>query len=154
MNTLLPTDWRMVAFRGAAAVVFGVITLVWPNITLWALVVLFGAYALVDGVVALVGAFSNRVAIGQFSIAQKLPMIARLREYVEDGALISYGPSFVEYFRRAAYYIDKIWKGAKPGDLPIEQPTKFERVISLRNAKAMGIAIPPSLLARADELIR
>jgi putative ABC transport system substrate-binding protein len=83
----------------------------------------------------------------------RLPVIASSREWAVVGVLISYGPVYIEMFRSAAVYVDKILKGAKPADLPIEQPTKFELAINLKTAKALGLTIPPSLLARADQVI-
>jgi putative ABC transport system substrate-binding protein len=83
----------------------------------------------------------------------RLPVIASSREWAAVGLLISYGPVYIEMFRSAAVYVDKILRGAKPADLPIEQPTKFELVINLKTAKALGLTIPPSLLARADQII-
>jgi putative ABC transport system substrate-binding protein len=91
--------------------------------------------------------------IVELAMLQRLPMISTERSYAEDGALLSYGASFSDLFRRAATYVDKILKGAKPADLPVEQPTKFELVINLKTAKALALTVPPALLARADEVI-
>jgi ABC-type uncharacterized transport system substrate-binding protein len=87
-------------------------------------------------------------------VKDRLPTMFYFREFVDAGGLMSYGPNFREVWRRAATYVDKILKGAKPVDLLVEQPTKFELVINLKAAKALGLTIPPSLLLRADEVIQ
>jgi putative ABC transport system substrate-binding protein len=95
----------------------------------------------------------NKTRIFDFARKSRLPGIFSNREYAEAGGLMSYGPSFAALFRRAAGYVDKILNGAKPADLPIEQPTTYELVINLKTAKALGLTIPPSLLQRADQVI-
>ena len=96
---------------------------------------------------------ANRTQIITFALSKGLPMIITARDFVQAGALISYGPSYPALFRRAAEYVDRILRGTKPGDIPVEQPTKFDLVINLTTAKALGLTVPPSLLARADEVI-
>ena len=97
--------------------------------------------------------FLNRPRITGFATKRRLPTICALREYALAGCLMSYGPSYADHFRRAATYVDRILKGAKPSDLPVEQPTTFELVINARTAKTLGLTIPPSVLARADQII-
>ncbi|SRR6266567_2716413 len=92
--------------------------------------------------------------IAALTVKNRLPAIAGIAEFAEAGGLVVYGPNFPDVSRRAATYVDKILKGAKPGDLPIEQPTKFDLVVNLKTAKTLGLTIPQSLLLRADELIR
>ena len=95
----------------------------------------------------------NRVRINSLAQGARLPTIYNFREFVEAGGLMSYGPNFPNLFRRGAEYVDKILRGAKLGDLPVEQPTTFDLVLNLETAKAFFLEIPPTLLARADEVI-
>ena len=97
---------------------------------------------------------AHRRLIMDLAAKNRLPGMYPFRNFVEEGGLMSYGPNTLDMFRRAATYVDKILKGAKPADLPVEQPTKFELVINLKTAKALGLTIPPSLLQRADEVIQ
>jgi len=97
--------------------------------------------------------FSNRIAINEMAQRQRTPTIYGSREYVDAGALMSYGPNWIDLFRHAAEQVDKILRGTKPADIPVQQPTKFDLVVNLRTAKALGLEIPPSLLARADDVI-
>ena len=96
---------------------------------------------------------ANRVRINILAVGARLPTIYIQRESVEAGGLMSYGPNFPDLFRRAAEYVDKILRGAKPADIPVEQPTKFDLVVNLVTAKVLGLTVPPTLLARADEVI-
>jgi ABC-type uncharacterized transport system substrate-binding protein len=99
-------------------------------------------------------AFSRqRARLAELAVKHHLPGIYEDKGYVDAGGLMSYGPNFPDLYRRAASYVDRILKGAKPGDLPIEQPTKFELAINLKAAKALGLTIPQSLLLRADQVI-
>ncbi|HYS92175.1 MAG TPA: ABC transporter substrate-binding protein, partial [Candidatus Acidoferrales bacterium] len=98
--------------------------------------------------------FARRRLIVDFAIKSRLPGMYYVRNFTEAGGLMSYGPDFRDHFRLAAIYVDKILKGAKPADLPVEQPTKFELVINLKTAKALGLTILPSLLGRADAVIQ
>jgi putative tryptophan/tyrosine transport system substrate-binding protein len=97
---------------------------------------------------------SQRTQVVELAAKSRLPTMYIIREYVEIGGLMSYGVSLIDLDRRAATYVDKILKGAKPADLPVEQPKKFEFIISLKAAKQIGLTIPPNVLARADKVIR
>jgi putative tryptophan/tyrosine transport system substrate-binding protein len=97
--------------------------------------------------------FSERRRIAELAAAIRLPVMSMVRGHAEAGDLMAYGPNFFDMYRRAADYVDKIFKGATPADLPFEQPTKFELVINVKTAETLGITIPTTLLTRADELI-
>ena len=98
--------------------------------------------------------YAHRQLIGELALKHRLPTLFLFRAHVEAGGLMSYGTDLLELYRRAGGYVDKILKGAKPADLPIEQPTKFELVINLKTAKTLGLTIPQALLLRADEVIQ
>jgi ABC-type uncharacterized transport system substrate-binding protein len=98
--------------------------------------------------------FTERRRLVDLAAKNRLPAVYPWREFVEAGGLMAYGPNVADLYRRAATYVDKILRGAKPGDLPVEQPTKFELVINLKTAKALGLMIPPSLLGRTDEVVQ
>ena len=116
------------------------------------------AFAVMTGeqaVIVLVDAMlqGNRARITDLAARHRLPAVYGLSEYAEVGGLLAYGPNRLDMFRHASVYVDKILKGANPGDLPVEQPTKFELVINLKTAKTLGLTIPPALLVRADQVI-
>jgi putative tryptophan/tyrosine transport system substrate-binding protein len=96
---------------------------------------------------------TNRIRINTLALSARLPTMHGFREYVEVGGLMSYGANFPDLWRRAGDYVDKILRGAKPANLPVEQPTKFDLIINVITAKTLGLTIPPGLLARADEVI-
>src|SRR5258706_15401837 len=105
-------------------------------------------YIVIDGLVV-----TSRASINALALNARLPTMHGNRESVAAGGLVSYGPNFPDLWRRSADYIDKILRGAKPADIPVEQPTKFDLVVNLKTAKALGLTVPPPLLARADEVI-
>jgi putative ABC transport system substrate-binding protein len=98
--------------------------------------------------------FTHQREVVEFALKNRLPSIYAWKDPVSVGGLIAYGVNIPQVYRRAAYYVDKILRGTKPGDLPVEQPTKFDLVVNLKTAKALGLTIPPSLLLRADEVIQ
>jgi putative tryptophan/tyrosine transport system substrate-binding protein len=98
--------------------------------------------------------YANRKRIAGFALKSRLPSMYGRKEAVDAGGLMSYGADIADSDRRVAYYVDRILKGAKPGDLPVEQPTKFEFVINLKTAKQIGVTIPQSMLYRADKVIK
>lgn len=110
----------------------------------------------VDVLIVLPNVFLNsqRARIGEISAAHRIPVIAPRSEYADIGALVSYGPNLPYMYRRAAYYVDRILSGAKPADLPMEQPTRFDLVVNAKAAKALGITLAPSLMARADRVLQ
>jgi putative tryptophan/tyrosine transport system substrate-binding protein len=109
-----------------------------------------------DGLMVIPDRFllTYRASIVHFMAEQRLPGMFPFREFVQEGGLLAYGPDYTDMYRRAATYVAKIVKGAKPADLPMEQPTKFEFVINLKTAQALGLAIPPTLLFQADEVLQ
>jgi putative tryptophan/tyrosine transport system substrate-binding protein len=108
-----------------------------------------------DAVLVLPGTVnSHRTQVVELALKSRLPAIYYAPEWAEDGGLMTYGVSFTDLYRRAAYYVDRILKGIKPADLPVEQPTKFELVVNLKTAKQIGLTIPPNVLARADRVIK
>ena len=97
---------------------------------------------------------SHREKIAELAAKRRVATVSGTREHVDAGAMMAYGPSFADMYRRTAYFVDRILKGAKPAELPVEQPSKFELVINLKTSKQIGLAIPPQVLARADRVIR
>jgi len=97
--------------------------------------------------------FTHQRRVVEFALKNRLPSIYAWKDPVSAGGLIAYGVNIPQVYRRAAYYVDKILRGTKPGDLPVEQPTKFDLVVNLKTAKALGLTIPPGLLLRADEIL-
>jgi len=137
--TKLGLDVTKIEVRNADQIVAGIATLTRRVDAL---------YVVTDSLVS-----TNRTVINTSALAAKLPTMHSVREYLEGGGLMSYGPSYTHLFRRAGDYVDKILRGAEPGLIPVEAPTKFEFVISLKTAKALDITVSESLLARADEVI-
>jgi putative ABC transport system substrate-binding protein len=108
-----------------------------------------------DGIIMVTDSifFAHRDRIAELALGARLPSLFQQREFVEAGGLMSYGQGLREYFRRAAFYIDKIFRGTKPADLPVQQPTKFDFVINLKTANALGLTVPATLLTLADDVI-
>src|SRR5262249_26433135 len=97
--------------------------------------------------------FAHRAPVISAAARNNVPTVSTVNEFVRDGGLLSYGPDQVDTWRRAATYVDRILRGEKPGDLPVQLPTKFEMILNLKTAKALGLAVPPSIIMRADEVI-
>ena len=106
-----------------------------------------------DALITTTSGFNRPAAAGEVALRHHLPSIGARRPWVEGGFLMSYGPNIADMFRISADYVDKILKGARPADLPVQQPTKFELIVNLKTAKALGLTIPPTILGRADEVI-
>jgi putative ABC transport system substrate-binding protein len=107
-----------------------------------------GLYVVIDGLMS-----ANRTRVFNFALAARMPAIVNIREHLLAGALLSYGPNFPDLFRRTAEIVDTILRGRKPADIPVEQPTKFDLIVNLATAKALGLTIPPALVLRANEVI-
>jgi putative ABC transport system substrate-binding protein len=155
------TNPSMVSRAQSAQTAAGVLGVTLQSLGVYDLVTFDNAFATItrtrpDVLLTLIDPFTNqhRKRIVDFAATQRLPAIYEAREFVDAGGLMSYGPSLAALHRRAATYVDKILKGAKPADLPVEQPTRFEMVINLKAARALGLAIPQSVLMRADQVIQ
>jgi putative tryptophan/tyrosine transport system substrate-binding protein len=157
-NPTDPLDSRMVGDAKEAAKLLGVQLKIVEARTLAELESVFSTMPAdrASALLAVSGAgfYLNRAQIVGLALRKRLPSVFQNREFVEAGGLLSYGPSTVANYRRAAFYVDRILKGARPNDLPVEQPTQFELVINLKTAKALGLTIPQSVLGRADEVIQ
>jgi len=155
------TNPSMVSRAQSTQAAAGVLGVTLQSLGVYDLITFDNAFATItrarpDVLLTLIDPFTrqHQKRIVDFAATQRLPAIYEAREFVDAGGLMSYGPSGAALQRRAATYVDKILKGAKPADLPVEQPTRFELVINLTTAKALGLTIPPSILVRADQVIR
>src|SRR6516164_7374599 len=157
LKEIAPGATRAVVLRdpelGSGASQFAVIQAVAPSLRVEVNPVNVGSAAEIERAVAAFARAANGGLIVKLAVRHKLPAVYYDRVFVDSGGLISYGPDFVDQFRRAADYVDRVLKGEKPADLPVQAPTKYELVINLKTAKALGLTVPPTLLARADEVI-